>query len=62
VADFVLEHTRRPRAKGISLKVNGKELELNPFVGAFLTATLRGLVSTLKGGEQPGEVEVRIEA
>ena len=62
VAEFVLEQVRVPRAKGVSLKVNGKELELNPFVGAFLASTLRGLVSTLKGGEQAGEIEVRIEA
>ncbi len=62
VADFVLEHVHPPRAKGVWLKVNGKEVELNPFVGAFLASTLRGLVSTLKGGEQAGDIEVRIEA
>ncbi len=62
VADFVLEHMRAPRVGGVWLRVGGRDLELNPFVAAFLASTLRGLVSTLKGGDRAGDIEVRIEA
>ena len=35
----------------IALSVNGKPIPLHPFVCQFITKTLEGMVSTLKGGE-----------
>lgn len=46
---------------GISLRVGGCELSVNPFVARILADTLRGMVATLKGGDAPGGIEVRLD-
>lgn len=68
VAQFVLEHlglaeTVSPgQPQGISLRVDGKALDLNPFVARLLKDTLRGLVAPLKGaGGGQGSIEVRLD-
>ena len=44
----------------ISLRVNGKPIPMTPFVKNFLTKTIRGAVSALKGCDKPERVEIYI--
>jgi len=44
-----------------SLRVNGLSVELNPFVEEFLTRTVTGAVSSLKGAEDIQSLELCIE-
>jgi len=44
-----------------SLRVNGLPVELNPFVEEFLTRTVTGAVSSLKGAEDIQSLELCIE-
>ena len=46
---------------GLKLKVNGKLLPVNPFVSKIIINTLKGMISTLKGGENPKSIEIVIE-
>jgi hypothetical protein len=52
------------RAKGtdrVRLKVNGKEIALSPFVKRTILGTVRGMVSSLKGCEEPESLEIQIK-
>ncbi|MGD8561315.1 MAG: molybdopterin-guanine dinucleotide biosynthesis protein B [Desulfarculaceae bacterium] len=62
LCDFILDHMHlhQPAPNQVSLKVDGGELELNPFVARILDATLRALVKNLKGGANPGKVEIEL--
>jgi len=55
------EFLKSREGKEVSLKVNGKPIPLSPFVKDFLTKTIRGMVSALKGCERPEDIEIRIE-
>jgi hypothetical protein len=44
------------------LEVNDARIELNPFAGQFLTQTVLGAVSSLKGGEDIHDLELLLEA
>jgi molybdopterin-guanine dinucleotide biosynthesis protein B len=62
LADFIEKEFLRSReGREISLKVDGKSIPVSPFVRDFLTKTIRGMVSALKGCETPEHVEIRIE-
>jgi molybdopterin-guanine dinucleotide biosynthesis protein B len=62
LADFVeKEFLRSKRSEGVSLNVNGRPIPLSPFVRDFLTKTIRGMVSALKGCDSPERIEIRIE-
>jgi hypothetical protein len=41
----------------ISLKVNNRRIDLNPFAGAFISSTLLGMLSNLRGMEAMDGVE-----
>lgn len=43
----------------VTVAVNGRELDLNPFTARIIAATARGLVSELKGAE-PGEITITV--
>ena len=45
-----------------ALKVNDAQIELNRFAGQFLTQTVLGAVSSLKGGEDIHDLELLLEA
>ena len=49
------------RGEGISLKINGRRIPLSPFVEKFLIRTIKGMISSLKGGEHPKRVEIKID-
>jgi molybdopterin-guanine dinucleotide biosynthesis protein B len=63
VAEFVVDHMPKTGLTGgsnIKLSVNGKDLDLNPFVGHLIELTIKGLVRNLKGGADPNKIEVSI--
>jgi molybdopterin-guanine dinucleotide biosynthesis protein B len=49
------------KEKEVSLKVDGKPISITPFVRDFLTGTIRGMLSALKGCETSEQIEVRIK-
>jgi molybdopterin-guanine dinucleotide biosynthesis protein B len=62
LADFVeKEFLRSKRSEEISLNINGRPIPLSPFVRDFLTKTIRGMVSALKGCEKSKRIEIYIE-
>jgi molybdopterin-guanine dinucleotide biosynthesis adapter protein len=62
LSNFIEKEFLRPgEGKEISLKVNGRPIPLSPFVRDFLTKTIKGMLSSLKGCETPEDIEIRIE-
>ena len=49
------------RREGISLRINGRRIPLSPFVERFLVRTIKGMISSLKGGENPQRIEIKID-
>jgi len=47
--------------KGVRVKVDNKEIPLNPFVENFLINTIKGMLSTLKGFEAKKKIVITIE-
>ncbi len=47
--------------KGVSLTVGGNPIPLSPFVTDFMTKTIKGMLSALKGCDPAGCVEIRID-
>lgn len=45
----------------LSLKVDGRSVSLTPFVKDFLTKTIKGMLSSLKGCETSKRIEIHIE-
>ena len=46
--------------KKVELKVNGKEISLNPFANNIVGNTICGMVSSLKLDEEPEKIEIKI--
>jgi len=46
--------------KKVELKVNGKEVPLNPFANNVFGNTIWGMVTSLKLEEEPETVEIKI--
>jgi len=62
LAGFIEEAFLRPKKKEeVVLKVNGKAIPLNRFVRGFLVKTVRGMLTSLKGCDDPKRIEIRIE-
>lgn len=47
-------------SQGIEIAVNGETIPLNPFVRTLIQNTLKGILSSLKGGTS-GKVEIRLD-
>ncbi len=63
LSDFIEKEFFQSKKDGeISIKVNGKGIPLNPFVKGFLTKTLQGMLTSLKGCDNPKQIEIRIKA
>ena len=45
----------------ISLRVNRKSVSLSPFVKRFLIRTIKGMISSLKGAENPKKIVIKID-
>ncbi|MGB9628639.1 MAG: molybdopterin-guanine dinucleotide biosynthesis protein B [Thermodesulfobacteriota bacterium] len=62
VADFIeAEFLKSKQDEGVTLRVNGKSVPLKPFIRDFLSGSIKGMVSSLKGCEKPKKIEIRIE-
>jgi len=62
LADFIEEEFLRSKKGGeVFLKVNGKAIPLNPFVRGFLARTVKGMLTSLKGCDDPKKIEILIE-
>lgn len=46
--------------KKIELKVNGKEISLNPFANNIISSTIWSMVSSLKLEEKPENIEIKV--
>ena len=46
--------------KKVELKVNGKEITLNPFANNIVGNTIWGMVSSLKLDDEPEKIEIKI--
>ncbi len=62
VADFIEKKYLQSKGEGeVFLKVDGKRIPMTPFVKSFLTSSIKGMLSSLKGCEDPQHIEIRIE-
>lgn len=43
----------------VVLEVNGETIELKPFIDTFFYESIRGMLKSLKGCENPKEVVIR---
>lgn len=55
------EFLKSKKEKEISLRVDGKPIPMTPFVRDFLTKTVKGMLSALKGCETSEQIEIYIE-
>lgn len=49
------------RREEIALRISGRRIPLSPFVERFLIRTIRGMISSLKGAENPQRIEIKID-
>ena len=62
LSDFIEKNfIHLKREDGVTLKVNGKIVPLNPFARKFLTNAIKGMISSLKGCEKPEQIEIDVE-
>jgi molybdopterin-guanine dinucleotide biosynthesis protein B len=62
VADFIEKKYLQSKREGdVSLKVDGKKIPMTPFVKSFVTHTIKGMLTSLKGCEGPQHIEIRIK-
>ncbi len=63
LVDFIERELILPSRRGeerLSLRVDGKVVPLKPFVEKFLREALKGMLSSLRGCERGGKVEIEI--
>jgi len=51
----------RKRIREVTLKVNGKDIPLNPFVQKMFKEVILGMVRSLKGVEESKEIDIKIK-
>ena len=49
------------REEEISLKIDGKKVPMTQFVQSFVARTVKGMLTSLKGCDNPRQIEIRIE-
>ncbi len=61
IVDLLEERFLKARTTAkIELVIDGKEIPLNAIMRAMMFNTIIGLVSSLKGGRDPGSIEIRV--
>jgi hypothetical protein len=62
VADFIEKKYLQSEREGeVSLKVDGKKIPMTPFVKNFVTSTIKGMLSSLKGCASAKQIEIRVD-
>jgi molybdopterin-guanine dinucleotide biosynthesis protein B len=62
VAEFIEKKYLQSKREGdVSLKVDGKKIPMTPFVKSFLSSTIKGMLTSLKGCENSERIEIHIE-
>jgi molybdopterin-guanine dinucleotide biosynthesis protein B len=62
VADFIEKKYLQSEREGeVSLKVDGKRIPMTPFVKSFLTSTIKGMLSSLKGCSAAKQIEIHMD-
>ncbi len=62
LVSFIEERFLKSKDKeDMILKIDGKEISLKPFIKDFLSRSIRGMISSLKGCENPKRIEIRID-
>jgi molybdopterin-guanine dinucleotide biosynthesis protein B len=62
VADFIEKKYLQSEREGeVSLKVDGEKIPMTPFVKNFVTSTIKGMLSSLKGCASAKQIEIRVE-
>ncbi len=67
IADFLVERflgpatgSGKPRRSKITLEVNGNPVPLNRFAASFLRRAISGMITSLRGCEEPRTIAIRI--
>jgi molybdopterin-guanine dinucleotide biosynthesis protein B len=55
------EFLKSKKEKEVSLRVDGKPIPMTPFVREFLTKTIKGMLSALRGCETSKRIEIHIK-
>lgn len=62
IADLVEKEVIKPHTRAtVSLIVDGRNITLKPFIEDLLREGVRGMVKSLKGCGDPGEIEIRVK-
>ena len=62
LSDFIeKEFLKSKKEKEVILRVDGKPIPMTPFVREFLTKTIRGMLSALKGCDSAKQIKIHIE-
>ncbi len=61
IADFIEKHYIKKNNSNITLTVNGEKIKLNQFARDIVISTLKGLISQLKGCENPKTIDIKIK-
>ena len=56
------EFLKSKKEKEVTLRVDGKPIPMTPFVREFLTKTVKGMLSALRGCEKSKRIEIYIES
>ena len=63
LSDFIEKRfLEAKKGEEVVLKVNGKKIPLNPFVRGFLTHTIRGMLTSLKGCDAVSTIDLHVES
>jgi len=62
LSNFIEKEFLKPKKKKeVSLRVDGRPIRMTPFVKDFLTKTVKGMLSSLKGCKTSQRIDIRIE-
>lgn len=61
IADFIEKHYIQKSYGRVSLTVNGEKIKLNQFARDIVESTLKGVISQLKGCENPKDIDIKIK-
>ncbi len=53
-------NTEKEKARSIKIKVNGKDVTLNPFATHILGNTIWAMISSLRLEEKPKKIEIEL--